>query len=214
MPKIERYINGYCFLLFMPKVLTDLSIIEEEDPSNVFFAILRKGEKVQPGDLAIELKMAPSSITDNLTKLMKARIVNKPRKEGRKRFYSVNWKNFTQLTLKYYLKESVLLHMTECESLPLSKRVNKEEVKRIFHELEQNNFEEFLRLHFKGIANKPLIMPDTLVETLDFIEDYMADLKKEDATSSFKKVCFEWGQWIAKHERKTQEPFWEAMKKV
>lgn len=199
----------------MPKILSPLGIIQEEDASNIFYAILRLNEAAQPSDIAKDVGRAPSSVTDNLKKLRMARIVNAPQKEGRKMYYTINWKNFARLAIRRYRKESILFHLLECEGISEAERPSKEELLGILKKLESNiDFERFLQTFFIKVANDDLMAPDSIGEALDDIELEIVEWKKIKGESEFKSTLRKWGKQVSKHEQVTKKAFWEAIKEV
>lgn len=199
----------------MPKILTPLGIIKERDASSVFYAIMRVDGPAQPSGIAQDLERAPSSVTDNLKKLIMARIVDVPKIEGRQRYYTINWKNFARLSIKRYKKESILVHLLDCGGISESERISKKEVMEILKKLENNaDFEKFLRLYFIRVANDDLIDPDSIDEALDDIEMEIVEWRKIKGESEFKNILRKWGRQVSKHEQVTKRAFWKALKEI
>jgi len=197
----------------MPKIITDLSVIEEEFPSEVFFSMLRnlRNGSAQPSNIRKDLNEAASNITDTLNKLIKAGIVNKPVIEGRTRLYSPSWEGLHNVSLKWYKEYSILMHLKECRGLKKAERPVEEKINSVFNNLKSSKFKDFLKDYFIEVSKKELTLPDTISTALEELEDCTLIVKNTE--TELKRTLKNWGDLVDKHNKVTDEAFEIALKK-
>ncbi len=212
--EIFKYLS--CFCVSMPKILNSLSIIAEENPSDVFFAVVFHGGSAYPDQIAKKLDMASASVTDNLGKLIKAGIVEMPKKEGKRRLYAVDWKGLAQVACRWHKQheDSEVHHLMECPRLDKEEAMHmKREVGQLIGKLKQSEeFPQFLDAYFTETLREWKLRPDYIDDMFWYIEDNILDWEKIPEAMPLNRIFRQLGRLLVVHRRLTQEAFFKIVR--